>query len=86
MSEKKLEYNEGLLTGDLGSTHPGSTHARYYYGEGEDAPQNRERIDPATHTTWREADGAVGIRRGTSVSIGASREYSAKYDDVDWGN
>lgn len=72
----------GLLHHDDGSVEP----ARFYYGDHEDDPPNRMRIDPAHHSTWVESDGAVGIRRGTAVSVGASPAYSANYDAVDWGN
>lgn len=60
--------------------------ARFYYDDHEDDPPSRTRLDPAHYSTWVEDDGAVGIRRGTSVSIGASPAYSANYDAVDWGN
>lgn len=60
--------------------------ARFYYGDDEDAPPDRSQIDPACHATWIEADGAVGIRRGTSVSVGASPAYSANYETIDWEN
>ena len=60
--------------------------ARFYYGADEDAPPNRTRIDPEKHATWIEHDGVIGIRRGTSVSVGASQSYSANYDNIDWGN
>jgi hypothetical protein len=60
--------------------------ARFYYGEGEDEPPTRATLSPEDHATWVESDGAIGIRRGTSVSIGASRAYSANYDAQDWGN
>jgi len=61
-------------------------HARYYYGGGESEPLNHMKIDPEHHATWIEDDGAVGIRRGTSISVGASPTYSAHYEAVDWGN
>ena len=60
--------------------------ARFYYGEHEENPPSRARLDPNHYTTWIEDDGAVGIRRGTSVSIGAAPAYSASYDNIDWGN
>lgn len=60
--------------------------ARFYYGADEDAPPDRAQIDPERHATWVEDDGTVGIRRGTSVSIGATPAYSTNYDTVDWGN
>jgi hypothetical protein len=60
--------------------------ARFYYGADEAEPQNHSEIDPEKHATWIEDDGAIGIRRGTSISIGASTAYSANYDTVDWGN
>lgn len=72
----------GLLRHDDGSVEP----ARFYYGDHEDDPPNRMRIDPAHYSTWVENDGAVGIRRGTSVSVGATAAYSASYDTIDWGN
>jgi hypothetical protein len=61
-------------------------HARFYYGDHEQDPPNRARLDPKKHATWIEDDGAIGIRRGTSVSVGASPAYSTNYDAVDWGN
>jgi len=60
--------------------------ARFYYGDGEDEPPSRTTLNPNDHATWVEDDGAIGIRRGTTVSIGASSAYAARYDDVDWGN
>lgn len=60
--------------------------ARFYYGADEDAPPDRAQIDPDQHATWVEDDGTVGIRRGTSISIGATAAYSTNYDTVDWGN
>jgi hypothetical protein len=60
--------------------------ARFYYGADEADPPDRTRIDPIQYATWVEDDGAVGIRRGTSVSVGATTAYSAAYDAVDWGN
>ena len=72
----------GELTHDDGTT----CSARFYYGDGEPRPPNHERIDPSRYSTWIEDDGAIGIRRGTSVTIGATKQYAAKYDEVDWGN
>jgi hypothetical protein len=60
--------------------------ARFYYGDDEPTPLNRERINPDRYAMWIEDDGVVGIRRGTSVTIGASKQYSSKYDQIDWGN
>ena len=60
--------------------------ARFYYGADEDGPPNPTQIDPEQHATWVEDDGTVGIRRGTSISIGATPAYSAGYDAVDWVN
>ena len=60
--------------------------ARLYYGDNEEDPPRRLKIDSAHYTTWNEADGTIGIRRGTAVSIGASPAYSANYDALDWGN
>ena len=62
------------------------TQARFYYGDHEQDPPDRARIDPDNYTTWIEDDGTVGIRRGTSVSIGAAATYTAHYDTIDWGN
>jgi len=59
--------------------------ARFYYGDHEDDPPQVTRVD-SRYTTWTEDDGTVGIRRGTSVSVGASAAYSANYDTLDWGN
>jgi hypothetical protein len=61
-------------------------HARFYYGDHEQDPPNRARIDPEKHAIWIEDDGAIGIRRGASVSVGATPAYSTKYETVDWGN
>jgi hypothetical protein len=58
--------------------------ARFYYGDGEPRPPSQERLDPDRYATWIEDDGAIGIRRGTSVLVGATKQYAAKYDDVDW--
>lgn len=60
--------------------------ARFYYGADEDAPPNRTQLDPEKHAIWIEHDGAVGIRRGTTVSVGASKTYTDNYDNLDWGN
>lgn len=59
--------------------------ARFYYGDQEEDPPQRIQVN-SQYTTWIEDDGTVGIRRGTSVSIGASATYSANYDALDWGN
>ena len=72
----------GLLHHEDGSVEP----ARFYYGDHEEDPPNRTRIDQDHYATWVEGDGTVGIRRGTSVSVGAAVTYSANYDAVDWGN
>jgi len=77
-----LRSKTGLLNYRDGRVEP----ARFYYGADEAEPQNRAQINPENHATWIEDDGAVGIRRGTSVSVGASPAYSANYDAVDWGN
>jgi len=76
-----LRAKMGLLNHHDGSVEP----ARFYYGADETEPQSHTRINPENHATWIEDDGTVGIRRGTSVSIGASPAYSANYDAVDWG-
>ncbi len=72
----------GSLLCDDGTARP----ARYYFGGDEPEPLGRELIDSSRHATWIEDDGAIGIRRGASVSVGSSRQYVANYDDVDWGN
>ena len=59
--------------------------ARFYYGAHEEDPPHCTRVD-SRYTTWIEDDGAVGIRRGTSTSVGASASYSANYETLDWGN
>jgi len=59
--------------------------ARFYYGDHEEDPPQVTKLD-SQYTTWTEDDGAIGIRRGTSISIGASAAYSANYDALDWGN
>lgn len=78
----ELRSKTGLLNYHDGSAAP----ARFYYNDDEAEPQNRDRIDPESHATWIEADGTVGIRRGTSISVGATATYSANYDTLDWGN
>jgi hypothetical protein len=80
MSE--LRSKAGLLNYHDGSAAP----ARFYYGDDEAEPQSRAQIDSERHATWIEDDGVVGIRRGTSVSVGAGPAYSSRYDVVDWGN
>lgn len=75
-------FHEGTVQSNRGETR----QARFYLGDGEECPQDRESIGRDTHTTWEMGDGTIGIRRGTAVSVGASRSYSTKYDDVDWGN
>ena len=60
--------------------------ARLYYGDGEADPPSRVHVDPEHYATWVEGDGAVGIRRGKSASIGATAAYAANYDTLDWGN
>ena len=77
-----LRSKTGLLNHHDGRV----ARARFYYGPDEDAPPDRSQIDPEKHATWVEDDGTVGIRRGTSVSIGATASYSANYDALDWGN
>ena len=72
----------GLLRREDGRALP----ARFYYGDHEQDPPSRARIDPKIYATWIEDDGAVGIRRGTSVSVGAAPAYSENYDTVDWGD
>jgi hypothetical protein len=76
----------GSLRGSLQHSDGTINAARFYYGDGEPKPCNSELIDPSRFTTWIEDDGAVGIRRGTSVMVGATKQYAAKYDAVDWGN
>ena len=61
-------------------------NARFYYGADEEVPPDKSQLDPEKHTLWVEHDGTIGIRRGTAVSVGASRTYSANYDNLDWGN
>lgn len=78
----ELRSKTGLLRHDDGSVEG----ARFYYGTDEEAPPDRTRIDPKIYATWTEDDGAVGIRRGTAISVGATAAYSANYDTVDWGN
>ena len=78
----ELRSKPGILRHDDGRVE----HARFYYGENEEAPADRTRIDPSCYATWVDHDGAVGIRRGTSVSVGASAGYAQNYDAIDWGN
>jgi hypothetical protein len=76
-----LRSKTGLLS------HDGRVaRARFYYGADEEAPPVREQLDPERHATWVEDDGTVGIRRGTSISIGATAAYADNYDTLDWGN
>ena len=77
-----LRSKTGLLTHHDGRVE----QARFYYGPDEDAPPSRSRIDPEQHSTWVQDDGTVGIRRGTSISVGATASYSANYEALDWGN
>lgn len=77
-----LRFKTGLLCHNNGCVE----QARFYYDSSEEDPPNRTRLDPANYTTWIADDGTVGIRRGTSISIGASAAYSANYDTLDWGN
>jgi len=72
----------GCLYHKDGSIEP----ARFYYGDHEEDPPHVARIDSKHYTTWIEDDGTVGIRHGSSISIGASAAYSANYDALDWGN
>jgi hypothetical protein len=72
----------GLLRYADGRVRP----ARFYYGDQEQTPPDRTQIDSTRHVLWTEDDGAVGIRQGTAVSIGATPAYSANYDALDWGN
>jgi hypothetical protein len=76
----ELRAKNGLLNYHDGRAEP----ARFYYGDDEAEPQNHDRIDPESHATWIEADGTVGIRRGTSISVGATAAYSTNYDTLDW--
>jgi hypothetical protein len=78
----ELRSKTGLLRHEDGRVE----QARFYYGEGEDPPPDHSRLDPSRHATWLEHDGTVGIRRGTSVSVGATPAYAANYDALDWGN
>lgn len=78
----ELRAKSGFVHRNDGNAAP----ARFYYGDGEDEPPVRTKLSPTDHATWIEDDGAIGIRRGTQVSIGATPAYSAHYDDVDWGN
>jgi len=73
-------------TGFLNYRDGSAARARFYYGADETEPQNHAQIDPESHATWVEDDGAVGIRRGTSTSVGATAAYSTNYDALDWGN
>jgi hypothetical protein len=73
-------------TGRLYRQDGSAESARFYYGDHEEDPPPVTHIDSRHYTTWTEDDGTVGIRRGTSVSIGASPAYSANYDTLDWGN
>lgn len=77
-----LRSKTGFLTRNDGRVES----ARFYYGADEDPPPNRSQLDPEKHTTWVEHDGTVGIRRGTAVTVGATRAYAVNYDSVDWGN
>lgn len=77
-----LRHKLGALRREDGSVQT----ARFYYGPDEAAPPVRTQIDPERHATWIEHDGAVGIRRGTAVSVGATPAYAQNYDSVDWGN
>jgi hypothetical protein len=71
----------GRLHFEDGSVEP----ARFYYSNHEEEPPPLTQVD-SRYTTWIEDDGTVGIRRGTSISVGASAAYAANYDTLDWGN
>lgn len=72
-------------TGHLLRTDGRIEPARFYYGDHEEDPPQRTQVD-SRYATWIEDDGTVGIRRGTSISIGASAAYSANYETLNWGN
>ena len=79
----ELRAKTGVLTYQDGS----ADRARFYYDADDEAePQNQDRIDPENHATWTEDDGVIGIRRGTTISVGASAAYSSSYDAIDWSN
>jgi hypothetical protein len=82
MKDDAAHAIHGSLHHDDGTVKP----ARFYFGDDEPEPRNSERIDGERYATWVEDDGAIGIRRGTSVTIGASKQYAAKYDEINWGN
>jgi hypothetical protein len=82
-TDEDLHVSSGVLIHeDTGHEQP----ARFYRTDDEAPPPWREFIDSKRYVTWEEHDGAIGIRRGTSVSVGASKTYGAKYDEVEWGN
>lgn len=77
-----LRSKSGIIDYDTGQSYP----ARFYYGDGESEPEGQIPVLAESHATWIEDDGVVGIRAGTSISVGASKAYSKNYDTVDWGN
>ena len=87
---RRVSWKDAVARSHGGSLHRAdgtSRPARFYVGEDEDDPRDRERIDPSAYATWVEGDGTIGIRRSAaSVSVGATPAYASKYDAVDWGN
>ena len=81
MSESARAVN-GTLHLDDGTVRP----ARFYIGEGERDPVEDELIDPECHATWIEDDGAIGIRRGTSVTPDALESEPGDAIEISWGN
>ena len=71
----------GRLDDRAGNVRP----ARFYF-EANEAVPTQESIHAATHETWTEHDGTIGLRRGRGATVGARATYSAAYDQVDWGN
>jgi hypothetical protein len=68
----QIDYDDGRVE-----------QARFYYADDEPEPE-QEHLYSDRHVTWTEADGTIGIRRGTAVSLGASKSYSKGYDAIDW--
>lgn len=60
------------------------------YHKSSECPGAFARID-SEYVRWRDEAGILCLQKGeestgSSVSVGASKKYSAGYDNIDWGN
>lgn len=79
---KKPREHSGIMYKEDG-THE---HIRMVHGEGEPCEPSGYK-NPDHFDSWTGDDGIKRMRRiAGSASVGATKEYSAKYDDIDWGN